>query len=559
MTLSLTRLFILTLFLGCTTIAAAARQSTQTAAAAAATISGRVTVEGKAAPGVEVLLLARNNRSSVALARALTDTEGRFRLTGVSAGSYQVVPVAPTLVAPPQTASGRGGRWLDISAGQNVEGVDFALTRGGVITGQVTDAEGLPVIAERVTLTPVEGAAAERAALLSSNLSFETDDRGIYRIYGVPPGRYLVSAGQSGSAPPSGLRGRKFYQRTFHPDATEELRAVAVEVSAGAEVTNININLARPARTFAVTGRITDSVSGQPVAGVRLSYGLLRDSRQLINAPASNLRSGADGEFKLNGLAPGRYVVYVPASGESDAYSEPLQFEVDNGDVSGLDLKVQRGARLSGVVVVEGATDTTILQRLAHVPVSAFLYQPEAISPATVPSRVNADGSFLLSGLRPGRLVVGSAARLPTGFTLLRVERDGVVQQDGIRINSDEQIAGVRVVLAYGNYVVRGQMRLAGGTPPPGTRFFIYVRREGPTILPRYPAAEVGADGRFVVEGLAAGDYEFVLVARSPAVAGANVSAKPPSTKMLVRVGGASEPEVALVLNLNESKTETEK
>jgi hypothetical protein len=554
---SLTHLLILAVVVGCAAVAALARQSSP---AAAATISGRITVEGKAVPGVEVLLLGRSNRSSAAIARALTDAAGRFRLTGMSAGSYQVVPVSPTLVATAQAALGRGGRWLDISAGQNVEGVDFALTRGGVITGQVTDAEGLPVIAERVTLTPVEGAAVvERAALPSSNLSFETDDRGIYRIYGVPPGRYLVSAGQGGDAPPSGLRGRRFYRRTFHPDATEELRAVAVEVSAGGEVTNININLARPARTFAVSGRITDSVSGQPLVGVRLGYGLLRDGRELINAPASDLRSGAGGEFKLTGLAPGRYVVYVPSSGESEVYGEPVQFEVESDDVGGLDVKVQRGARLSGVVVVEGATDASVIKSLAHVPVSAFLYQPEAMSPATVPARVNPDGSFILSGLRPGRMVVGSAARLPTGFTLLRVERDGIVQQDGIRINSDEHIAGVRVVLAYGNYVVRGRMQLTGGTLPPGTRLFIYVRREGPTILPRYPAAEVSADGRFVVEGLAAGDYEFVLVARSPAMPGAAASADPPNTRQRVRVAGVAEPEVTLVLNLSESKTETEK
>jgi len=212
---SLTHLFILSVVLGCGAVVAGAWQSSQ---AAAATISGRVTVEGKAVQGIEVLLLARsNNRSSAALARALTDAEGRFRLTGVSAGSYQVVPVAPTLIASAQPALGRGARWLDISAGQNAEGVDFALARGGVITGQVTDAEGLPVIAERVTLTPVEGAAPEQGAVLPSNLSFETDDRGIYRIYGVPPGRYLVSAGQGGGARPSGIRGRQFYGGRFTP------------------------------------------------------------------------------------------------------------------------------------------------------------------------------------------------------------------------------------------------------------------------------------------------------------------------------------------------------
>jgi hypothetical protein len=306
-------------------------------------------------------------------------------------------------------------------------------------------------------------------------------------------------------------------------------------------------------------GRITDAGSGRPVAGARVSYGLLRDGREQGNASAYNVRSGADGEFKLNGLSPGRYVVHVPSGGESEVYSDPVQFEVGDEDVSGLELKAHAGARLSGVVAVEGAADPRVLNRLANLPVNAFLYQPEANSPAAAAARVNPDGSFLINGLRPGKLIAGSAARLPRGFTLLRVERDGVVQQDGIRINSGEQVAGVRVVLAYGDYSVRGRVRVEGGTPPPGTRFFIFVRREGPTVLPRYPSAEVGADGRFVVEGLAAGDYEFVLVAGSPAAPGAAVTAVVPEARRLVKVGAAAEAEVTLVINLSAGKSEAEK
>lgn len=553
---ALSSLFILAAVLGSAAVVAGARQSSQ---AATATISGRVTVEGKAAAGIEVLLQARGARGAVTVARASTNAEGRFRLTGVPAGSYQVVPVAPALIAPTQGASGWGGRWFDATAGQNVEGVDFELTRGGVITGLVTDAEGLPVIAERVALAPAAGGAATgQAAPPPSNLSSETDDRGVYRIYGVPPGRYLVSAGHGGALS-AGVPGRRFYKRTFHPGATEEAEAAAVEVSAGREVTGVDINISRPTRTFAATGRITDAGSGQPVAGVRVSYGLLRDGREPGNASAHNVRSGADGEFKLNGLSPGRYVVYVPSGGESEVYGDPVQFEVGDEDVSGLELKAHEGARLSGVVAVEGATDPGVLKRLLHLPVNAFLYQPEAKSPAAATARDNADGSFLIRGLRPGKLVAGSAARLPRGFTLLRVERDGVAQQDGIRINSDEHIAGVRVVLAYGEYSVRGQVRPAGGTPPHGTRFFIYVRREGPTILPRYPSAEVGADGRFVVEGLAAGDYEFALVMRSPAVPGAAIPADTPTVRRPVKVGPGAEPDVTLVINLSAGKSETEK
>src|SRR5229473_3064694 len=126
----------------------------QTASTAPGLITGRVTIDGKALPEVEVVLLPEEGETRTAVTKAPTDVEGRFRLTVESAGRYRVVPVSPGLISS-KPESGTPGKAIAISPGEEVTGVDLALTRGGVITGQVKTPDGLPAIAEHVSVTPV--------------------------------------------------------------------------------------------------------------------------------------------------------------------------------------------------------------------------------------------------------------------------------------------------------------------------------------------------------------------------------------------------------------------
>src|SRR5438132_8831896 len=112
------------------------------------TISGKVTVKGKATPGIVVgLRVSQPTTPFEPSLRATTDQEGRYRLTDVPAGTYQVTPSAPALVGADINSR---SQTVVILEGESVDGIDFVLVRGGVITGKVTDAEGRPVIEERV-------------------------------------------------------------------------------------------------------------------------------------------------------------------------------------------------------------------------------------------------------------------------------------------------------------------------------------------------------------------------------------------------------------------------
>jgi hypothetical protein len=508
-------------------------------------VSGRVTLDGKASAGVEIVLLPDNNGPRTQLAKTSTDAEGRFRLNVEYAGRYRIMPVASAYVS---TDAQSLARVITVAPGDDVTGTDFALRRGGVITGQILTPDGRPAIAERIMLTPAGETGQNRPTLDLPAAIFETDDRGVYRIFGLPPGRYLVSAGTAGEGVGAGVRGRRIsYTRTFHPNVTEESRATAVEVAAGSEASNIDITMSRRAGNFTASGRIVDARSRQPFAGAPLGYGAVRENGRMVGAPVLDLRADTKGEFLIENLAPGRYVVFVVSDKDSTAYSEMLPFEVTGADVSSLELKAEQGSSVSGALVVEGASDASLIRKFAGVSIGNVLYQAEMLWTAREMPGINADGTFRLNGLRPGKLrIAANMQRLPRGFSILRVERDGIVQRDGIDIPQNAaQITGVRVVMAYGNGIVRGQAQFKGGELPPGTRLFVLARRAGTDAAAIATSTEVDARGSFVLEWLAAGEYELTLGARPPGAASGDMRLS--AARRTVRVADNSTSDVTLV------------
>ncbi|HXI61642.1 MAG TPA: carboxypeptidase-like regulatory domain-containing protein, partial [Pyrinomonadaceae bacterium] len=147
---------------------------------ATSSITGRVMIGEKPAPGVLVAVTVINTQAVVA--QVTSDAEGKYRLSGLAAGQMNVSAIAPTYVLPANPMYGQG-RVVNLSADETVEGIDFKLTRGGVITGRVVDGDGKPLIEERITLTPVDDKGELARVLISRPANYymyNTDDRGIY-------------------------------------------------------------------------------------------------------------------------------------------------------------------------------------------------------------------------------------------------------------------------------------------------------------------------------------------------------------------------------------------
>jgi len=472
---------------------------------ATAVISGTVTIKGKPAPGIVIVLrsFVRNSTGPVLNYKGTTDLNGDYRIANVPAGNYNIVPLAPALVD--TNASGQV-RTLLVNKGETVEHIDFALIRGGVITGKVVDADGHPAVEQEVRLYAVPST--------SGNFPMNgvsTDDRGIYRFYGLKAGSYKVSAGDS----ERGSFGTRttIYTRSFYPSVPEAEQATVVEVSEGGETTNIDITLGPNLPTYTASGRIVDGATGQPVAGV--SYGIKRfvsaySTSSMSNGAVSNSR----GEFKFENLVPGKYAIQISSGPTTKWRADEAPFEIVDENVSGLEIQTRKGATISGVVVIEGADDKNARSDLRHVSLMATSGRDDKATSAW--SMIAPEGTFTISGVAPG------AARLQlantTSFRIVRVERNGVVQGRTVDIKEGEDVS-LRVVVGYGNGIIRGSVDVINGPLPAGARFYVSVRSisDDPMISSNTtPSVEVDARGQFAVEGLFPGTYEVSAVVWTP-------------------------------------------
>lgn len=540
---------IFVLSFGCAGLSSPVNSQTKTPKKApAATVSGRVTTHGKGAPGIVVSVRSADYSPQPQPSfKATTDHEGFYRITGVPAGNYQVLPLAPAYVSAERSALRDRGKALLLAEGENVDGIDFSLERGGVITGRVTDADGRPVIEERLSLMPVDlkTPPGQRFAPVVQN-SFQTDDRGVYRIYGIPEGRYKVSVGQADEnffSTPS--QGRVPYKRTFYPDTSDANEARVVEVTAGGEVSDIDIRLGRGLPSFAVSGRAVDGETDRPLPGLRFAL------RRVLSSGFGNINStvssNSQGEFRVENVTPGKYAVQILPTPGSELRAEVVTLEVVDQDVTGILVKTSAGLSISGTVVVDGKTDDpslivnlSQLQLLAHVQRKG---SPENFGQA---STINADGSFRVGGLGPG-MAYFSINSLDNGplinLAILRIEREGVVQPRGLEINAGEQVTGVKIVLRYGTGSIRGEVKFENGPLPAGARVSVWIQK--PDDLTRGGRTHgLDSRGRFLIEGVSAGSYELNVNANIPG------SRKPPQVKQMVTVSEGTVTNVAVTLDL---------
>jgi protocatechuate 3,4-dioxygenase beta subunit len=534
--------------------AAGARgQSPDTRPKGTGSISGRVTIGGKAVFGITVAALGGVPYSQRAT-QTTTDSEGRYRLFGLAAGTYQVTALAPALISADQANNyPYSGKTILLSTAEAVEDVDLKLVRGCVITGRITDEEGKPVIEERINLESLgEPSRIQMSSSYMNQQMYQTDDRGIYRIYGLPSGRYKVSVGsEAGGFARLGARGN--FAQTFYGDTNDAGKAIVVELSEGAEASNIDIRLGRRGTTFSVAGRVVDSEKGEPVAGVRPMYGSISKANPGSGVFIGGLPTDQRGEFRFDGLEPGHYTISISSRVEGgDFYSEPIVFDIVDHDVTNLELKALRGLTLSGIVVPESDSSRDTLARFAGARIIA------AINTASNPPAhsqgwgiIAPDGSFRITGLAPGRATIYIYSQENPNsrrFTQIRIERDGVEQPPEINLPAGQSISNLRVLVSYGTGVIRGMLKFENGTPPPNARAYVRIKKDGRNLE---MGTTIDARGHFRMNDVPAGNYEVTLNLGFSAPLPAGQRPPEPPPKQFVTVADDTEAEVNFTINLS--------
>lgn len=507
--------------------------------AATATVSGRVTAKGKGQGGIVVGVRGARIGPELAPAyKATTDADGSYRITNIPPGTYAVLTMAGAYVSTDGTSSFEG-KTLILREGENVEGIDFSIERGGVITGKVTQTDGRPVIEERVVAVSEEN---QRRWPVYG----QTDDRGIYRIFGVPTGRYKISVGEG----PDNFFGarRAGYPQTFYTDPNEPGEPKMVEISEGNEATNIDIVIGSVSKGFAVSGVIVDGDTGQPIVSRRIGLQrIISGGRQPFYGASA--ASNSRGEFRHDNLPPGQYALVLVPDLNSDMQGDPVSFEIADRDVTGLVFRATRGASVSGVIVGEGANQKAFAAKLPQMRVIGF-NRGGGIYAAT--STIGPDGSFRLAGLQAGPILFQLSA--PGGriedFVISRVERDGVATPS-IEIKAGEQVSNVKLVVVTGTGTISGKFKILNGPPPAGIRFSVRLQKAGEQGINLRPQ-EADARGHFLLNNVPAGTYDLFLVGFVPGQS----RQRSPSARQTITVTEGAVTEVELELNLDPSPNE---
>jgi len=246
----------------------------QTTGSSRGNITGTVTGDrGQPLVGANVIVRRLNVIGGTGR-QVTTNNEGNFAATNLEQGLYSIFVTAAAYVSPPRD------RDTPAPVYRPGDSVKFELIRGGVITGTVTNAENEPVVSIRVSALMIRDASGNASKGLLQALGIaSTDDRGVYRMYGLVPGTYIVQVGGpglggSGTSMPYDLDGP-----TYAPSSTRD-DAMEITVASGQESTIDVRYRAEPGHVLVeAVARVAD-VDPEAVAGVDVDLGSLDDERR---------------------------------------------------------------------------------------------------------------------------------------------------------------------------------------------------------------------------------------------------------------------------------------
>jgi hypothetical protein len=472
-------------------------------------ISGRIVADdGQPMGGALVMVLRVGKQQTTGLTQMVnSDADGNFKVTGLLSGVYSLMARAPGYVS-----------IQDPSRKYRIgESVIIQMSRGGVITGRVTDEFGEPMVGVRVSVNHIRDSEGQpdRGAWAMNDMASSrmTDDRGVYRIYGLEAGVYIV--GVNGPIP--GRTSRE--PPTYHPSSP---RGAAVEINlrGAEEVSGVDIR-ARGGRGRAISGTVSGETQGEePLHDVIVRLVGVAD-KQVVGM--TGLIDGKN--FSLRGVDDGEYELVATRSGQiaDFALSAPKRVAVRGSDVNGADLKLMKPGSVSGRVVIEAPAGECknadrfkveeILIGLKREDKAPGVFAPEIFQDGDALSLGSAapekDGGFTVICLEAGRYRMETD--LPDenwyvrAITQAATPKPVDVSRAGLSLKQGEKITGVEMIIS------RGAASLSGRVVPD---------REGsqlPKRLRAYliPAEAVAADDllRYAEAPVRGGSFEFKHIA----------------------------------------------
>ena len=462
-----------------------------------------------------VTLYAADGRGNERPRTVRTDSRGEYELRNLEAGKYFLHATRNGYLrqgygSKTSTGSGRRQRGtpLSLTSGQVLDSIDFKLIRGGVVEGTVVDQHNEPLSQVSVTLSSYESSGGERKLFLARRA--ETDDRGRFRLFDIPPGSYYLSA-----APPFfyGRMGgeERSFPPVYYPGVPSPLEAAKVEVTAGQEVGGFNFTLVET-RSYSVSGRVL-TAEGKPAHAVWII-----SRRESGEAFFTGMESGANtdlqGEFKVTGLLPGRHRLHARAGEDKEPRMASTVVEVTDWDIEGLTLVLGAGAEVTGRIVTDHQDSDLDWRRiwLEMDPIG----NPNRFFFGGGNARVEEDLTFKITNLPEAsyRLVVG----LPPGnhyVESIRLRTEELIDRP-IELRSADRLDEVEIHVSSEGAQISGVVEKEEAREAAEGATVLVFAADSEFRGPRSrftKTTQTDQRGRFSLKGLVPGEYLLCAVA----------------------------------------------
>src|SRR6266850_3948936 len=310
-------------------------------------IRGRVSAsDGQ--PLVNANVMVQSLSGTPAAKPTRPDTDGKFVFEELTPGAYIVIGTAPGYI---DQSMGLGNplEWPRHLIGSDV---NIRMIRGGVITGLVTNPKGDPMVGVPVHATLASSRDSSMLSFVSGGGISETDDRGIYRIYGLLPGQYTVNAGGKGAFGQFNASGFDIDVPTYYPSSTRDT-AVPISVRSGDETTGIDIKY-KGAEGHSISGVVLGNIEASPAGGavtIMLAHASTASVLSLEIAGVADPRRA----FSFNGVADGEYDLFASylVNPNDNALIGTKRVNVRGGDLSGIELRLAALGSIAGAITLD--------------------------------------------------------------------------------------------------------------------------------------------------------------------------------------------------------------
>ncbi|MCA1575744.1 MAG: carboxypeptidase-like regulatory domain-containing protein [Acidobacteria bacterium] len=501
-------------------------QPESTDATVTGSITGRVVDEsGQPLPNAMVMVRAAgSSRPEQAVA---TDRDGAFRVSGLEAIPYTIFASMAAYTLPFRDPNSTVRPVTTYRIGDTVT---LTLIRGGVVTGSVVNANGEAVVGVNVRVQMIRDI---NGRLLRTGYRREksTDDRGVYRIYGLPTGTYVVMAGGSPLYSHGNFNPFDRDAPTYAPSATRD-NAAEISIRTGEETGGVDIRYrGEPARV--VSGRVNlpqNSVAGTQVSITTADETSIPWSSTVYEQPGTST-------FMFTGVPDGDYYVYAQSHlrNEGPTYSDAKRINVRGADVTGIELSTRPLGSVAGRIVLEESKAPECAGKTAPVfnelSVAAWHKEDEAAKQVPQffwslggPVSPDKEGNFKLLNLAAGEYhfiprgvsrywYVQSVLLTPNAKTTKPIDTTRVWTS----VKPGDRLSGLTITLAQGAAGLRGQLTLGEGEMVPA-KLWVYLvplERERADDVLRFFGSAVSPEKRFTFGNVAPGRYWLVTRAET--------------------------------------------